>query len=148
MHPTTRRRTPRRQIATAAPGPSAAQLAELRAMRAELEERSAERTAVQNTIATLRYYQALRRAGVAVRLTTDPAWLVDTAINRRAGWPEDPHARVTVNAPRLWRKATGDAEADLRRIARAVNTPRLIVRLGELGSWRRYLARRLAHRLA
>lgn len=104
-------------------------------------------TAVQNTIAYLKRCQAARAASAAVYLTTDPTWLVDTAINRRAGWPEDPHARVTFNGPRLYWRATGDAERELRQIAFEINTPRLIVRPQRLGRWRRYLERRLAHRL-
>ena len=98
------------------------------------------------TIEYLRRCQAARAAGHPVQLTTDPAWLVDMAINRRAGWVEDPHSRECVNAKRLPRKATGDAQRHLLQLAYRINTPRLIVRLPELGSWKGYLAGRLPKR--
>ena len=50
---------------------------------------------IQNTIAHLKALQAARAAGYPVSYTTDPAWLLDEAINRRAGWVEDPHSRGT-----------------------------------------------------
>jgi hypothetical protein len=104
----------------------------------------------EQIVATIQRLTVLREAradGYPVHLTTDPTWLVDTAINRRAGWPEDPHARVTVNAPTLTRKMTGDAERELRQLADRINTPRLIVRERELGAWRRYLMRRIPNRI-
>ena len=45
---------------------------------------------VSATVAYLRVCQAYRDAGERVTYTTDPAWLVTMAINRRAGWPDDP----------------------------------------------------------
>jgi len=100
------------------------------------------------TIALLKACQALRAAGKSVHLTTDPEWLLDMAIGRRAGWVEDPHARGIVQPVRgqLPRKATGDAQRHLMQIAHRVNTPRLIVRPPELGEWRRYLERHLPDR--
>ena len=43
-------------------------------------------TKVANTLAYLRQCQTAREAGYPVQFTTDPAWLVEQAINRRAGW--------------------------------------------------------------
>lgn len=103
------------------------------------------------TIALLRSCQARRAAGHPVYLTTDPAWLLDMAINRRAGWAEDLHSHGSVQPPvpgRFPRYATGDAQAELSRLTRDVNTPRLVVRLQSIGIWRRYLAKRLPERLS
>lgn len=104
-------------------------------------------SATRNTIERLRSLQRARAAGHPVSLTTDPAWLVDQAINRRAGWAEDPHSRGTTMPidGRLPRKARGDWLRHLRLIAREVNTPRLTVRVARLGE-HRWLADRLPHR--
>ena len=105
---------------------------------------------VAATLAFLRARQAARDAGYPVSYTTDPAWLVMMAINRRAGWPDDPScsrgSAMPVNG-RYPVKASGDAYNHLRRIARDVNTPRLIVRPGQLGEWRRLLLARIPHRI-
>lgn len=77
-------------------------------------------------------------------------WLIQTAINRRAGEVEDRHARVSGRLNHrgaLCRRMTGDARRHLAQIAYKVNTPRLIVRPRELGEWGSYLRPRLAHRL-
>lgn len=106
-------------------------------------------TPVRATIERLRACQRARAAGHPVALTTDPAWLVEQAINRRAGWVEDPHTRGTmmpIDGDRVPRKARGDWQRHLRLIAREVNTPRLIVRLERLGE-HRWLAARLPHRI-
>lgn len=99
------------------------------------------------TIEYLRRCQAARAAGVRVSFTTDPAWLVEQAINRRAGWLEDPHTRGTTRPVdgRFPRKAEGSWQRHLRLIAREVNTPRLIVRVERLGE-HRWLVDRLPHR--
>lgn len=70
---------------------------------------------VRATIDMLRALQARRAAGATVYLKTDPAWLLDMAINRRAGWVEDPHAFGSVQPVngRLPRFATGDAQRHL-----------------------------------
>lgn len=107
-------------------------------------------TAADKIRATVDYLRACQRAraeGVPVRLTTDPAWLVQQAINRRAGWLEEPHHRGTTRpvGGRLPRFARADAQRHLRLIARAVNTPRLVVRVAELGE-HRWLASRLPGR--
>lgn len=96
-----------------------------------------------NTIARLRALQAARAAGARVSFTTDPAWLVEQAINRRAGWAEDPHTRGTTPPVRgrLPRKARGDWQRHLGQIAHRINTPRLIVREAELGEHRWLVAR-------
>ena len=49
---------------------------------------------VRNTIDHLTLCRAARAQGYAVSFTTDPKWLVNMAINRRAGWSDDPsHSR-------------------------------------------------------
>ena len=99
------------------------------------------------TIQRLRALQAARAAGAPVRFTTDPGWLVEQAINRRAGWAEDPHFRgscLPVNG-RLPSKARGDWQRHLRLLAREINTPRLIVRAAALGE-HRWLLQRLPER--
>lgn len=98
------------------------------------------------TIAFLRHLQAARAAGAPVYLTTDPAWLLDMAINRRAGWVEDPHAFGSVNAKVLPRFAAGTAQGHIVRLAHEINTPRLRVYETSLGEWKRYLLRRLPGR--
>jgi hypothetical protein len=85
-----------------------------------------------------------------VAFTTDPTWLVNMAVNRRGGWPDDPsHTRgsampVDGKHPH---KAESDQYSHLRNIARAVNTPRRIVGDGELGEWRRLIRRRIPERI-
>jgi hypothetical protein len=112
---------------------------------------------VRATIDHLRTLQAARAAGLSVSFTTDPAWLVDQAINRRAGWVEDPHYRgssmpipcghgSTRRTP-LYRKATGQFQRHLPRLAREVNTPRLRITVQSLGE-HRWLADRLPHRFS
>ena len=104
-------------------------------------------TQVRATIEYLQVRQAARAAGYPVSYTTDPAWLVNEAINRRAGWLEDRHTRGTtrpVNG-KLPRKALGDWQRHLRLIAHEINTPRLIVRPARLGE-HRWLMQRIPHR--
>lgn len=104
-------------------------------------------TKTRATIEYLRRCQQARAAGHPVRLTTDPAWLVEQAINRRANWLEDQHARGTTQSidDRLPRRARGDWQRHLRLVAREVNTPRLIIHVARLGE-HRWLADRLPHR--
>lgn len=103
---------------------------------------------IRNTITYLRQCQAARKLGYPVAHTTDPAWLMNMAINRRAGWPDDPsHGRgsaMPVNGKHP-RKASGDYYQHLRLIAGEINTPRLIVRPARLGE-HRWLVARMPHR--
>ena len=105
--------------------------------------------AVRATIDLLRRCQAARAAGHSVYLTTDPAWLVTMAINRKAGWLEDLHTHASCMpvGGKYPRKAEGDAQRHLRRIAHEVNTPRLIVREQTLGEWRGLIMARIPHRI-
>lgn len=107
-------------------------------------------TPAADTIAHLRRCQSARKAGYQVSYTTDPAWLVTMAINRRAGWPDDPSeirgSAMPING-RYPRKADGNGYRHLANIARAVNTSRLIVRSGELGEWRKLLLSRIPDRI-
>ncbi len=102
------------------------------------------------TIEYLRACQRARAAGYPVHMTTDPAWLVDQAINRRAGWLETERGDTSrgTSQPiggRFPRKCRGDWQRHLALIAREINTPRLVVHLSRLGE-HRWLADRLPHR--
>ena len=103
----------------------------------------------RNTVRLLERCREARAAGYPVYLTTDPAWLVNMAINRRAGWPDDPAPWRGSAMPvdgRYPPKASGDTWNHLRLIAGEVNTPRLSVRPGRLGEWREYLMAKLPER--
>lgn len=102
---------------------------------------------VAATVAYLRKCQAYRAAGGRVAFTTDPTWLVNMAINRRAGWKDDPSLLRGSAMPangRYPKRASGDDWRHLRLFAHNINTPRLIVRERECPP--RYRAR-LANRL-
>jgi hypothetical protein len=115
-----------------------------------MQETATRTQQIQQTLAYLQRCRAARAAGIQVSYTTDPAWLVEQAINRRAGWPDDPtHTRgscppVQGTYPR---KARGDAYRHLRNLSRKLNTPRLVVRVGELGEWRTLLLQRIPARI-
>lgn len=98
------------------------------------------------TIERLKLCQAARAAGYPVSYTTDPTWLVDMAINRRAGWVEDRHSRTCYDGKKMPWKATGDAQRHLIQLAHHINTPRLHIRPSELGEWRKILMARLPNR--
>jgi hypothetical protein len=72
------------------------------------------------------------------------------AINRHAGWPDDPsHTRGSAMPVdgKYPHKAEGIRYSHLRNLARAINTPRLIVRDGELGERRKLVRRRIPKRI-
>ena len=104
---------------------------------------------VHNTIERLKACRAARAAGYPVYLVTDPAWLVNMAINRRAGWPDDPTGYrgscMPVNG-RYPKKAEGMRISHGRLIAGEINTPRLIVRPARLGEWKPLLLARIPER--
>jgi hypothetical protein len=105
---------------------------------------------VHATICLIRKCARLRETGAPVAFTTDPTWLVNMAINRRGGWPDDPsHMRGSAMPVdgRYPHKAEGTAYSDLRNLARAVNTPRRVVRDGELAEWRKLIRHRIPERL-
>ncbi len=124
-------------------------------------------TTTRNTINHLRLCQTARAQGHPVSYTTDPAWLVNQAINRRAGWLDDPsHTRgsampvkrnpnKSINWTRYARfhrwqateypaKASGARFSELLTLARRLNTRRLVVREQELGSWRKLILSRVS----
>lgn len=107
-------------------------------------------TPIRATIDYLRRCQAARAAGHPVSLTTDPRWLLNVAINRRAGWPDDPSFERGSARPlpdgRYPPRGGGDYYRHLVLAARAINTPRRVVRLAELGE-HRWLTSRLPGRL-
>lgn len=77
--------------------------------------------------------------------TTDPAWLVNMAINRRAGWPDDPSTSRGSCKPvggKYPQKAIGEAHGHLRLIAGEFNR-NAIVRPQRLGEWKVYLLARI-----
>jgi hypothetical protein len=105
-------------------------------------------TPVRATLAYLRTCQAARAAGSPVRYTTDPAWLVTMAINRRAGWPEPRHTRASARPTADGRYPPRAEETDsptMIQLGHKMNGhPRVIIRPPEVPI--RYRAR-LAHRL-
>ena len=107
-------------------------------------------TPIRATINHLRLCQQGRAAGYQVSWATDPAWLVNMAINRRAGWPDDPSLTRGSALPvggRYPKKASGDAYNHLRLLAHEINTPRRIVRWGSLGEWRKLIMARIPNRI-
>ena len=105
---------------------------------------------VRSTINMLRDCQHARAASYLVSYTTAPAWLVQMAINRRAGWPDDPtlgRGSAMPVAGRYPAKAEFDTYRHLWQLAGRINTPRLIVREGELGEWRRLILARIPDRI-
>lgn len=116
-------------------------------------------TKAQSTLHTLRAlqwrraaYQTFRPRELAseVAFTDDPAWLVNQAINRRAGWPDDPsHTRgsaMPINGV-YPKKASGDYYRHLRLLAHEINTPRLIVRDSRLGEHKKLILARIPERI-
>ena len=107
---------------------------------------------IKATIAHLKTLQGLRAKGVPVSYTTDPVWLLDAAIDRRGGYVEDPHARDMAqptrgrHAGKLPRKATGDAQGQLSRITRDVNSRVRMYPAGISGPWRKELEERMPER--
>lgn len=108
---------------------------------------------VHNTLNYLRACIRERQLGAHQCFVHDPAWLVNVATNRRAGWPDDPtHSRgscmpVYRRGIRIYPpKAYGDAERHLALLAATINRPRLIVRVSELGEWSKLLLSRIPNR--
>jgi len=92
-------------------------------------------TKTRATIQYLRQCQAARTAGMLVSFTTDPAWMVNMAINRRAGWPDDPSttrgSAMPVNG-KYPKRAEGDLVRWLKNVARTINGTRIIIRPSEV----------------
>ena len=106
---------------------------------------------VRSTIEYLRTCIRARKAGYPVSYTTDPEWLVDMAINRRAGWPDDPsHARgscMPVGASmRYPKRAEGNVVSGCARLAWDL-AHRIIVREISVRWLPRRVRERIAHRL-
>lgn len=108
----------------------------------------ATRERIQSTIHHLKTLMAYRSAGESVCYTSDPSWLINMAINRRAGWPEDIHqyGNVRINhRGQVARRSVGRHDTEMRRLRHRVNQPRLIVRERE-ARFDRIIHARLAHR--
>jgi hypothetical protein len=106
-------------------------------------------TPIRSTINHLQLCREARRGGYPVAYTTDAAWLVNQAINRRAQWPDDPGcfrgSCMPVNGI-YPKKAIGEQYNHLQNLARKINTSRLIVREMELGEWGKLLLSRMPDR--
>lgn len=99
--------------------------------------------------ATIDLIRWARDFGTLVPRADNRRWLLHMAINRRAGWQDDPGCYrgscMPVNG-KYPRKAIGETYHHLLLLSREINTPRLIVRMQTLGEWRALLAKRMAHR--
>lgn len=105
---------------------------------------------VRNTIERLKLLRDARAQGYPVAFTTDPTWLVDMAINRRAGWSDDPSdtrgsARPLANGE-YPKKARGDIGRWLTSLVIKANIPRCRMHVCELGPWRRLFLERFPER--
>lgn len=107
---------------------------------------------VSSTLCWLRACRVYRdRHGEPYDLRNDPRRLVHIAINRKAGWPDDPEGLFSSAMPvngKYPARAAYDRYMSLWRISRDINTPRLIVRLWGMDyRWRRLLMERVPHRI-
>lgn len=103
---------------------------------------------VRATIDHLRRCRAARAAGYTVSYTTDPEWLVDMAINRRAGWPDDPSEHRGSAMPvggRFPKRAEGDG--NMWQFVHLLNGSRWHPRLSETGGLPRRVRERITHRI-
>src|SRR5580693_4543251 len=97
------------------------------------------KTAIRNTIDLLKHCRKMRKAGGQGAYTSDANWLVNMAINRKAGWLDDPTEyrgscmpvpvrQVTANGAIVIRKgkyppiAAGRFYSLLRLVAHEVNS--------------------------
>lgn len=105
-----------------------------------------EKQRIQSTIDRLKTLKNAREHGYRVCYTTDIRWLIQMAINRRAGWPDDTSLFRGSCCPVAGKypiKAEGDVYGHLQAVARKLNTPGLIVRKTELGEWKSMLLRKI-----
>lgn len=105
---------------------------------------------IRCTISLLTRLKEARANGYVGSYTTDLNWLVNMAVNRRAGWLDDPSVSRGSCCPvggKYPKKAEGMSFGNLLRISREVNTPRLIVRPGQLGEWRKLILSRIPNRI-
>ena len=81
----------------------------------------------EEVVATRYYLQTamdIRARGYPVSYSTDPTWLLNMAINRKAGWPDDPGLSRGSARPvegRYPAKADGDCLKDLSLLSRRLN---------------------------
>lgn len=103
---------------------------------------------VRETITYLRRCQMARATGYAVSYTTDPEWLVDMAINRRAGWPDDPDRRGSAQPTRAGAYPKRASETDdVRQFAGMLNGSRWYPREIETRWLPKWVRARVAHRI-
>lgn len=137
-------------------------------------------TAVRATIDYLRLCRQARALGYPTEgpiraeysLTRDPEWLVDMAINRRAGWSDDPTLsrgsampvnggiKTKIGQHRIGvhlgacpagvypKRAAGDwGWREMVQLAGQINGTRVVKRECEARSWPRKVRERLVHRI-
>lgn len=103
---------------------------------------------VRATIDYLRRCQMARATGYRVSYTTDPEWLVDMAINRRAGWPDDPDCHGSAIPTRAGAYPRRASETDhVRQFAGMLNGSRWYPRKIETRWLPRWVRERVAHRI-
>lgn len=106
-------------------------------------------SAAKNTIDYLKACQEYRKQGHNVSYTDNPSWLVNMAINRRAGWPDDPSLSRGSAKPvngKYPSKASGDRYRNLRLLSFEINS-RVIVREQRLGEWKKLVMARIPNRI-
>lgn len=109
-----------------------------------------EKEKIINTINFLKHLISRRNLGFESSYITDPSWLVNEAINRRAKWLEDPSTTRGSCKPingKYPRKAIGDYYRHLRQLADRINTPRLIIRENELADLKPLILKKIPHRI-
>ena len=105
-----------------------------------------QKSAVRYTLDMIHFYQAKKAAGFQTSFTDDAHWLMNAAINRRAGYLPDPDFSYYYAQPvngRFPSRYTGNRLSHLENIARNLNTPNLVVRKTELGEWKSLLLKRI-----
>lgn len=107
-----------------------------------------ERAKLRSTLKYLRLCIQARTSGYSVAYVTDPEWLVDMAINRRAGWLEDPSghrgATMAING-RFPKRAQGDG--NMWQFVRLLNGSRWCPREIETRWLHRRIRERIVHRI-
>jgi hypothetical protein len=103
---------------------------------------------VRATLDYLRRCREARAEGRPVSYTTDPEWLVDMAINRRAGWPEPTHERGSCMpvGDKFPKRAENDGP--LRQFAQRFNSCRWHPRELEVRWLPRKVRERIEHRVS
>jgi hypothetical protein len=116
--------------------------ATIEALRERIMRRNAIRAYLQEYLDS---GQARLGLGYYVNYTNDPTWLVDMAINRRAGWPDDPDHRgscMPVNG-KFPKRAVGNGGTALTSLANRLRGTRIRVEERELRIFPEHTRKRL-----